>query len=276
MAAIRQGERSYATTAAGRTGSCSRTPRTSPSTPPSGRQLAIGAPTTDALLGALDEFAANGITTVSDAGGYWPREHHLAWVRAAREGELNVRASNALWVYPNRPLRPQLLRIARIRNQAERQGVAFDQVKLYVDGIVDYGTAALKEPSIRRPSWAPGGSRGFTYFSRRKLSRYVAGFDRRGFQVHMHVWGDRATELALDSIERARRLNGAPERPHRLTHNYLVAEPDRSRFSELGVVADFQLGAEAIDPRYARFLRRWIGPRASSCCLSEALERPAP
>ena len=225
----------------------------------------------EALLGAIDELAAHGITSVSDAGGYWPREHHRAWIRAAREGELDVRAANALWVYPNRPFRPQVRRITKIRDQGERENLRFDQVKLYVDGIVDYGTAALEDPYRHRPAWAPGGPRGFTYFSQRRLNRYVSAFHRRGFQVHLHVWGNRAARLGLDAIERAQRRYGVPDRPHRLTHLYLVDRRERKRFAELGAVADFQLGADAIAPGYARFLRPGSAARArGGCCRSGA------
>jgi predicted amidohydrolase YtcJ len=216
-----------------------------------------------ALRVALGEIAANGITTVSDAGGYWPRGHHLAWERAERRGELTVRASNALWVYPNRPFAKQVRAIARLRSDNPGSLLRFNTVKIYVDGIVDYGTAALDRPYRRQPRWTIGGRRGFTYFSRRMLNRYVAEFDRRGFQVHLHVWGDRATRLALDAIERAQRLNGNEGGPHRLTHIYLANESDRDRFAELGVTADMQLGVEATSPAYARSLRGVIG-RADS------------
>ncbi len=219
------------------------------------------------LHDAIGKLSANGITSVSDAGGYWPRQHHLAWLQLSREGKLDVRASNALWVYPNRSLQSQLHRISAIRDAASGPHLAFDQVKLYVDGIVDYGTAALTKPYLHRPNWAPGGKRGFTYLSRARLNRTVAAFDRRGFQIHLHVWGDRAAKMALDAIERARRLNGPPNRPHRLTHLYLIDRPDLPRFADLGAVADFQLGEEAISPGYERFLRGWIGRRAAAHLL---------
>lgn len=216
-----------------------------------------------ALRVALKEIAANGITTVSDAGGYWPRQHQRAWQRAERRGVLSARAFNALWVYPDRPFRHQVRAITKLRSDDPDALLHFNQVKIYVDGIVDYGTAALDRSYVRRPAWSIGGRRGFTYFGRRRLNRYVEEFDRRGFGIHFHVWGDRAARLALDAIERVRGINGDAGGPDRLTHIYLADESDHDRFAELGVIADLQLGVEAISPAYARILRPVIG-RADS------------
>ena len=40
----------------------------------------------EGLLGAFDELARNGITAISDAGGYWMQQHPMAWQRAVDEG----------------------------------------------------------------------------------------------------------------------------------------------------------------------------------------------
>ncbi|MCP5100296.1 MAG: amidohydrolase family protein, partial [Chloroflexi bacterium] len=53
------------------------------------------------LLAGLDTVARHGITSVSDAGGYWTRGHHLVWQRALDEGKLSVRANNALYLFPD-------------------------------------------------------------------------------------------------------------------------------------------------------------------------------
>jgi predicted amidohydrolase YtcJ len=219
---------------------------------------------------ALPQIAGEGITTISDAGGYWPRRRQAAWKQAERNGSLTTRASNAFWVYPNRPFERQVESITALRSGERDSLLRFNAVKIYVDGIVDYGTAALGRRYGSSPAWSPGGRRGFTYFSRRLLNRYVESFDRLGFMVHIHVWGDRATRLALDSIERARRINGSDGGPHRLTHVYLADRSDVKRFRDLDVTADMQLGKEAISPGYARSLMPIIGERDSSRLLPVA------
>ncbi len=56
---------------------------------------------------ALSQLAENGITTVSDAGGYWPRGHDNIWYQLKGK-EMTVRASNALYVYPDKPFDEQI------------------------------------------------------------------------------------------------------------------------------------------------------------------------
>ena len=71
------------------------------------QQLIRNAATTNAdtiysgLLLALGVLAANGITAISDAGGYWAQGHVDAWLRAEAEQTLSVRAANSLYVYPD-------------------------------------------------------------------------------------------------------------------------------------------------------------------------------
>lgn len=92
---------------------------------------------------ALPQIAGEGTTTISDAGGYWPRRHQAAWKQAERNGSLTTRASNAFWVYPNRPFERQVKSITALRSGERDSLLRFNTVKIYVDGIVDYGTAAL-------------------------------------------------------------------------------------------------------------------------------------
>ncbi len=64
---------------------------------------------------ALPNFARNGITTVSDAGGYWPRGHQDVWARAESENMLTVRANNAFYVYPEKNVDQQIADIIALR-----------------------------------------------------------------------------------------------------------------------------------------------------------------
>ena len=216
----------------------------------------------DGFLLTLEELAANGITAVSDAGGYWPRGHHEVWTRAEAEGTLTVRASNALYLFPDFPYDEQLAEMEALYTNDPTKLVRFNQAKIYIDGILGQGTAALYAPyedSFGLPGIADDG---FLYFDIDMLNQYATDLDALGFQLHFHVVGDRATTLALDAIETATAVNGTADRRHRLTHLYLVDQADWARFSELGVVADLQMASSSIDDRYEEYIGRYIGDRA--------------
>lgn len=222
----------------------------------------------ESMLGTLKTMAENGITTVSDAGGFWPQGHVKAWQRALAEGTLTVRASNALYVYPDMPFDEQVARLKALYSNDETSLLRFNQAKLYVDGILEQRTGAVLEPYLPGAGIDHGFERGFEYFAGEQLKRYSKALSDIGFQLHYHVTGDRGARLALDAIAQA---NPAPG-PHRLTHLYLVDEADFPRFKDLGVVADFQLAPSSLDPEYDAFIRDFIGDRADRLLPAASLQ----
>jgi len=212
------------------------------------------------LLTAMEELAANGVTTVSDAGGYWGQNHPAAWKRALREGTLTVRGANSLYVYPDLPIDEQLAEYeARFSNESDM--LRFDTAKVYVDGILDLGTASLLEPyDVPIDENYPSG---FNYFTAEQLRAYVNALHAIGYRVNFHVIGDRAVRDALDAIEA---IDDDPEiiagRRHRTTHTYLVDPDDLDRFAKMGVVADLQQSDDAVITDYHEFLAEFIGDQA--------------
>ncbi|NKB87759.1 MAG: amidohydrolase family protein [Acidobacteria bacterium] len=219
------------------------------------------------LLASLEELNRNGITSVSDAGGYWTRAHHTAWARALRRGKLTVRATNALYVYPDLGLDAQLKRLRTLYSNRAGSLLRFNTAKIYVDGILDLGTSLLAEPYLRSPAGLDLPDHGFEYFGSDLLDRYAAELTAAGFDLHFHATGDAGVAQALDAIEAAGTAVRAETPSHRVTHLYLVEEADRLRFASLGVAADLQFSPDAIDPRYARSLERIIGRQRAAALL---------
>jgi predicted amidohydrolase YtcJ len=210
---------------------------------------------------ALKELARNGITTVSDAGGYWGQNHPAAWGTALAAGELTVRAVNSLYLYPDLDHATQLAEF-RARFADDEQGlVQFDTVKIYIDGILDLGTAAVIDPYDDPVD--PNYPNGFMYFTTAELHEYVTELHAIGYRAEFHVIGDAAVRAALDAIESI----DAPKqeiaaRRHRTTHTYLVHPDDLARFAGIGVIADFQAGPESTATDYHEYLAEFIGDRA--------------
>lgn len=213
------------------------------------------------LLVALDTLAANGITTISDAGGYWGQNHPAAWQRALDENTLSVRAVNSLYLYPALDFDAQIEEFERRFSNVPGSLLRFNTAKIYIDGILDLGTAAMLEPYDQPVN--PNLPNGFEYFQRDTLNQYVAALDAIGYRMNFHVIGDGAVRLALDSIEALGEPRASrPQRPHRTTHTYLVHPDDLPRFIELGVVADLQVGADSTNILYHEDLSAIIGDRA--------------
>ncbi|MGB0506424.1 MAG: amidohydrolase [Pikeienuella sp.] len=212
------------------------------------------------LVSALRVLAAHGVTTVSDAGGYWPRGHDEVWRMVEADGLMTVRASNALYVYPDRPMEQQIAELVARYDARPGALVRFDQVKLYVDGILSQATGALNAPYAEWLDLPPELASGFEYFRGGALNEYARRLSHAGFKLHIHTTGDRGTRLALNAIEGA---NAAPG-PHRITHLYMIALADMPRFAALNVVADFQMASASLDREYRIFMRDMIGRREAS------------
>lgn len=210
------------------------------------------------LLKSMEDLAQNGVTSISDAGGYWTRGHETVWQRVLDANKLTVRASNGLYVYPDRPFDEQIQEIsARFSNDAHSL-LRFNQAKIYVDGILSQGTGALLSPYNESFGFPNVPDDGFLYFDVDSLNQYATELSAAGFQLHFHVTGDRGARLALDAIELALPDDTSDPR-HRLTHLYLVDPADRPRFEELGVVADFQLSPDAVSAEYNSFMTEFLG-----------------
>jgi predicted amidohydrolase YtcJ len=130
-------------------------------------------------------------------------------------------------------------------------------VKLFADGVIEGGTAALLEPYIGRE-----GS-GIPNWSSEDLRRAITALDREKFQIHVHAIGDRAIRDTLDALEAARKTNGARDARPLLAHIQLFHPSDIPRFRELGAVADFQPLWAYFDPYIRDLTEPYLGPERS-------------
>jgi predicted amidohydrolase YtcJ len=200
----------------------------------------------DAVERAGRAFLAAGLTAVCDAQ---VTRRELAAYRAARAlGRLPVRTVAM-------PLSHQLdeYRSIGIAGPFGDDRLRLGALKLYADGSLIGGTAAFSEPY-----GASGEFPGSLYWGAEDLSSMIGAAHADGWQVGVHVQGDRAMQIVLDAIEAA--VEGAPrEHRHRLEHAGFPTPPQIARIATLGVVTVNQ-------PRYLfdsgdEFLER-LGDRA--------------
>jgi predicted amidohydrolase YtcJ len=180
-------------------------------------------------------------------------------------GQLTVRTVAALRTDPRRG-DEQVAGLIERRTRFSGKRMRATAVKIFADGVIESGTAALIGPYLNR-----GGSRGELNFEPDRLTKFVTHLDLEGFQVHIHAIGDRAIRVSLDAHEVAQRTNGRRDARHHIAHLELIEPQDIPRFRDLGVIANFQPLWAFADP-YVRDLTlgplgpersRWLYPMAS-------------
>ncbi|WP_209424793.1 amidohydrolase [Pararhodobacter sp. SW119] len=108
-------------------------------------------------------------------------------------------------------------------------------VKLFMDGVVDSGTAVRLDDYPDQPGW-----RGEPLFQADQFAAIATECDRRGLQIAVHAIGDGAVRRVIDGYEAARRANGPRDARHRIEHIEMIDRADIRRMADLGIVASIQ------------------------------------
>ena len=187
-----------------------------------------------ALELASAEFARNGTTWVQDA--WVDPGMETAYFHAGRTGKLGVRFNLALRA-DARAWRNQLDWFTTARAQASGiPNVTVNTIKFFADGVIEGRTAAVRGGYHDDPH-----NQGMPCWDWDELRECVAAIDALGFQAHIHAIGDEGLHEALNAIEFAQKTNSAASHPRPvITHVQLLDPADLPRFSQLGIVANFE------------------------------------
>ena len=194
-----------------------------------------------AILEAQRYLHALGITAWQDAiVGDYPAmvSGRDAYPALAGRGDLTARVVGALWLERGRGVE-QVDELIETRATTAVPGYAPTSVKIMLDGVCENFTAAMLR-SYLGADGSETGNTGLEYFEPETLRQIAVRLDAEGFQLHVHVIGDRACRDGLDAIEAARAANGPNDNRHHLAHIQVVHPDDVSRFRELGVTANAQ------------------------------------
>lgn len=181
-----------------------------------------------------------GITNLVEASA---REEHLrAYLELAQKGELTAHVNLSLFADISKGtegVRQVLALNEKYKKEAptipgERGDLAFDQVKLFMDGVVEGKTAAMLD------NYHDDHHRGLPHAPPDTAVAVIAALDRAGQQIHVHAIGDRAIRITLDAFEQARKDNGIRDSRHHIAHLHVIHPDDIPRFGELEVMANFQ------------------------------------
>jgi predicted amidohydrolase YtcJ len=214
---------------------------------------------------AFDAMRATGLTSVQDAAV----DDHLMRIykRLYDTHRLNMRVRGTLSLENlHEPAQVLIDLAARFRTKwaIDPDFLRADAVKIFADGVVEFPTqtAALLEPYLDSAGH-PTGNRGPTYYAQDELNRLIGAADVAGFTVHVHAIGDRAVRSTLDAFANSRKHHGMLDNRDQIAHLELVEPEDFPRFSQLGVIANFQLLWAQRDPYIVDGTLRYLGPERS-------------
>lgn len=183
----------------------------------------------NALLAYQDMAVRAGVTLCHDA--MLEAQAIAAFKELEAEGSLKMRFRGALLMEPDQGTEEQIELMLRERSGNTSPYFQVKAAKIFVDGVIEGGTAYLLEPYEHRPDF-----RGEPIWWPEILNQMSAALDREKIQIHVHVIGDAATQITLDALEYAQEKNGKRDSRHLITHLQLVTPGDIPRFRELGVI----------------------------------------
>lgn len=180
---------------------------------------------------AQAEAVSYGITAIIDPS---VSEWMLAgYKRNDEAGELRLRVKAAVRVEPAEGV-AGVQRALDLKAKFASPRLQVDSIKLFIDGVIETGTAALLE------AYVGSNSAGDLLFTPEQLVAVSTAADKAGLQLHAHAIGDRAVRATLDAYEAAQAANGKRDSRHQITHLELVDAADVARFAPLGVIATIQ------------------------------------
>jgi predicted amidohydrolase YtcJ len=201
-----------------------------------------------ALEVAIADALAHGVTSVQDLSDW---EDFLAMQDLEKSGKLHLRISE--WLAFDTPI--DVLKQRAATQPANDPLLHTGMLKGFMDGSLGSRTAALKAPYADDPT-----NSGLPRFKQDTLNKMAIDRSAAGYQLGFHAIGDRANDMALIAIEKARvaiilwscQVSGSdpvketcPEEltratRNRIEHAQIVSPGDFDRFEKLHVIASMQ------------------------------------
>lgn len=181
-----------------------------------------------------------GITNLVEANA--KEEHIRAYLELAQKNELtaHINISISADISKGSKAVQQVLALnEQFKAEApkipgQKGDLTFDQIKLFMDGVVEGKTAAMLD------DYHGDDHRGFPNAHPDTATAVITALDKAGLQLHVHAIGDRGIRLTLDAFEQARKQNGIRDGRHHIAHLHVIHPDDIPRFQELNVIANFQ------------------------------------
>lgn len=183
----------------------------------------------EAVFAAAKSISAFGITSAADMmTGHQGLEDELWAYRTAVERGAPLRMRHYVqWseVFKNKV---HLTELEQAISPVPESQLAIRGVKLFADGAIGAGTAAMHEEYLT-------GGTGKLIYSPEELHRRVSLADEAGYSIAIHSIGDRCTDLVLDCYEKC----NDPTR-HRIEHVMVLSDAQIARIQSVGCKVTLQ------------------------------------
>ncbi len=161
-----------------------------------------------------------------------PDENSIeALIEMSQNGELICKIRGAYRSFENDPYRHMQL-YDKLSARADSHMFQINQMKIMTGGVVEGKTAYLKEPYEGETQY-----RGEPVWERETLQAFCKKADTLNLDLHFHVIGDAALEMALDVLDEIEEKNPPRERRTVMTHLQVVDPKDCLRMAEHNVTA---------------------------------------
>lgn len=191
----------------------------------------------DALLAYQDLLLRRGVTAVQTLMPIGMTEtdcfHALQALEARGLWKLHVNFS--VTAHPT-DAPADILQKYRVLETQQSALLHLHTVKIYIDGVVDNGSAYLSAPYENSPD------RGTPIWTDAALQAFCTLFDRENIQIHAHVIGDAAAAQITSILDRAMAENGRlhNENRHVLAHLQLLDEATAAQIARLSLLCVLQ------------------------------------
>jgi len=192
----------------------------------------------DAIERGLKHCAAQGITGLHLMDGNTYQLELLSELE--REDRLIIRCNVPFHMKGTDPLEWLTTQAPLMRAHTQTEMVRCSHVKMFIDGVVESGTALMLQPYPA--DLGKDGNTGDEVFTQEHFVKCCVEADRLGFQIAVHAIGDAGVRRTIDAYEAAQKANGTRDSRHRIEHLEVMHVDDIPRLAQLGIVASIQPG----------------------------------